>query len=273
VYTPDDVPLPPRWSPPDLAPLHATPIYTDPDSDNSSVLDRLVRDLPAEPWREFWIALVPGSSEARGHHTAWVAPSDDDPARPALVEPEFRARLDHAYRLLTEGVVRYIMVSGGSIDDRAPDYNEGRRGLAQLVTDHADGWALCAQSRGDPLGARVIVDPYAMHSVSNVRNCDRLSVLVGLDRNLIVTTAGTFKQGWWLTNDPPIGSFASACQSQLGYTLGSFEQISPGPSGDNIFGTGRDVDPSIPENAAFRTMVIAHWGLPSASLLADPNWA
>jgi hypothetical protein len=164
------------------------------------------------------------------------------------------------------------MVSGGSIDADAPDYNEGRRGLAQLVTDHADDWALCAESRGDPLGARVIVDPYAMHSVSNVRNVDRLSVLLGLDRNLIVTTAGTLKQGWWFTHDPPIGSFDSACQSQLGYTLGRFEEISPGPTGDNIFGTGRDVNPSLPE-PAIRTMVIAHCDLATASLLADPTWA
>jgi N-acetylmuramoyl-L-alanine amidase len=273
IYTPDDIALPPAWTAADLPGLRASSIYLDSDDDNATVLDQFVRDLPAEPNREFWIALVPGSSEAKGHHKAWVPPANDDPQRPALVEPEFKSRLDHAFRLLDEGVVRYILVSGGAVDESAPDYVEGRRGRAQLISDHADDWTRSPESRGagDALGSRVIVDPFAIHSVSNIRNCDRLTALLGLDRNLIVTTAGTFSQGWWFTHDPWLGSFDDACTSQLGYTLGQFERISPGPSGGNTFGTGKDDNPNIVA-PAFATMVIAHWNLSKDQLLSNDVW-
>ena len=268
VFTPAAIPMAARApvTPANADRLRASAIYHVREADNRTPLEQLLqRDLPNKPWPEFWVALVPGSSEANGHHRAWVPKSPDD----TLVEPEYCARLRHAYRLLDAGIVSYVMVSGGSIDDAAPDYNEGLRGRQQLLDECAGAFASSPSSGGDALASRVIVDPFAIHSVSNVRNADRVAAFLGLDRLLVVTTSGFAKQGWWLTNDPLIGSFNSACNSQLGYRLGTFTQLDPGPDGGNIFGTGaRDGAPPQP----FATEVILHWNV-NPQVMTDGNWS
>jgi hypothetical protein len=267
IFTPDSVPMPRRWTAPDPQPLRESELYRIGVADNRTPLENLLtRDLLAQPEVEFWIALVPGSSEARGHHKAWR--SDDG----TLVEPEFRSRLNHAYRLLSNGFVHYVLVSGGPVDPSAPDYVEGLRGREQLLRDWSADWPGSPFSNGDPLAARVIVDPFAMHSESNVRNADRLCALLNLDRNLIVTTSGLFKQGWWFTHDPIFGSFESICRSHLGYTLGSFMALDPGPNGDNEFGTGRNDYPDAPP-APFPSEVILHWNIARDDVLRDGRYA
>jgi hypothetical protein len=268
VYTPDEVPLPRPWRAPSPLPLHGTPIYREDSVDNQAALDQLLRrDLPADAQRELWLALVPGSSEANGHHRAWLPAGPSDP----VVEPEYHARLRHAYRLLDNEIVKYLILSGGSIDAAHPDYNEARLGRAQLLHDYSDAFARSPASGGDSLASRLIVDPFALHSVSNVRNAARLATLLGLDRLLIVTTSGLFTQGWWLTHAPPLGSFAQAADRQLGYELGRFTTLPTGDSGGNQFGSGQNDAPLGPV-AAIPTAVILHWAFPAGELMIDDRW-
>jgi hypothetical protein len=260
--------MPGPWQPPDPRPLHDTDVYLFDGADNRTPLDRLLqRDLPSRPFTEFWIALVPGCSEQNGHHRAFVPQKPGDP----LVEPEFLARLHHAYRLLDNDIVQAMVISGGSVDAQAPDYNEALRGREQLLRDRAGDFTSSPAARGDSLASRIIADPFAIHSVSNVRNAARLAILLGLDRLLVVTTKGLFKQGWWLTGRPPIGSFTQAAEAQVGYDLGAFELLDPGPRGDNQFGTGAADDPDAPLEP-IATEVILHWNLSRGHILADPHW-
>ncbi|MSP60474.1 MAG: hypothetical protein EXR72_09050 [Myxococcales bacterium] len=251
------MPAVPRWQAPDLAALRGSRIYQEKRVDNRAAIERLLDELTGEPEREFWLAVVPGCSEANGHHKAWISDPDDE--EPKLVEPQFECRLDRAFRLLACGAVRALVVSGGSIDAAAPDYNEGTRGRAQILIDHEEAWRRSPFCDGESLAERLIVDPWAIHSTSNVRNGDRLSVLLGLDRNLVVTTSGTFRQGWWFTSTT-IGSFSDVCYCALGYCLGDFRRL--------------DIWPERPGEPppAFATDVILHWDLRPADLLADPRW-
>lgn len=288
VFTPANVPMPdPPWRPlgqADVDRLHHADIYAQ-VSENHTPIDHLVqRDLPARPWQEFWIALVPGSSEARGHHAMWTPQQGDDPD--ARVEPEFVSRLHHAYRLLDEGIVRYVVISGGSVDPQHTDYNEGRRGREEFLRRWGDAFHSSAEARGDALADRVIVDPWAIHSTANVRNCDRLCALLGLDRNLIVTTQVSpygwpFRwlpvfqreaaQGYYFTDPNARRYLDQHARREVGYTLGSFRMLDQGPDGGNVFGTGAADNPGVAPDA-IPTEVILHWELNRPRLLTDAHW-
>ena len=272
---------------------------------NNVACDAIVKAVAADPRADFQLAVVPGTSELLGHHTAWAKRLDGH-----WVEPEFRARLRGAFVLLASGAVKGIVISGGSVDagsPGSPGYNEALCGYKDLMTTYAARFRSTAASKGAALEMRVMVEPWAIHSEDNVRNGDRLSLLLGLDRNLVVTTAGKHKQGWWFTHHKATanlgaiairwGAFDPHCKKDLGYPLGAFGGI--GGGGGGAFGTGEQAFPDLPRvhdypsgyqrhaekflkkggsppsttgGAVLDTAFVAHWALNAQSVLADPKW-
>jgi hypothetical protein len=188
---------------------------------NEAAITLFLTERTTQPDRDLWLALVPGTSEQWGHHKA---PPLGIEARGTRLSNEFRHRLDDAWSLLEAGVVRFILVSGGAVDPDRPDYIESERGRDHLLQTYAARW-----HEGD-LPARILVDPLALHSTTNVRNADKLSVDIGLNRNLIVTTMPTgatltaadyATQGFYFLFHK-ISTFDARCRSDFGYALGEF---------------------------------------------------
>jgi hypothetical protein len=222
---------------------------------NRTALGAFVRERDQLAARDLWLAVVPGASEQWGHHRAPPAERDRDGT---LISDTFRARLERALRLLERDVVRFAIVSGGSVDARRPEYNEALRGRAWLESNHARTW------RGDgSLAERIFVDPVACHSTTNLRNAARFAVGLGLDRIVIATSmppgpilwprlvpvVGQTNQGWYYLHHR-VSTFDIRCRRSLGYTLGTFEWFSRG-------------------RAAERTDALVLRDLPRERLLAD----
>ncbi|HEX3479204.1 MAG TPA: hypothetical protein VHT91_29470, partial [Kofleriaceae bacterium] len=74
---------------------------------------------------------------------------------------------------------------------------------------------------GDELRSRLLVDPFAIHSETNIRNCDRLCAHLGLDRNLIATTFGD--------PDHPPPPPPTAWTNDHGYGQGDYFSQGSGP--------------------------------------------
>lgn len=183
-------------------------------ADHSTVVDKLLGELEvAFTSQEFWIVNVPSCSEQIAPHRAWNrAPEPDPGGSRHWVEPEYRAKLRAAYLLLASGIARYIFISGGEIDTEAAYHQPsgpiypyidalfGKQELLELYRSHWNSVPrafrrdLRTPDTGvgalDPLEMRILVDPYALHTETNVRNCDRFCAHVGLDRNLIATSFG-----------------------------------------------------------------------------------
>lgn len=216
-------PARPAWPGPS-ADLAASPIASfqldDCGVNNRSALDNLLAFLKAKPLMEYPVAVVPGSSEGACHHCSWTRKQD-----PHWVEPNFRSRLRHAFILLTEGVVHTVVISGGSIDKDHPEYNEAVFGFRELISEYGGRFVKNLDGSHDRLEDRVIVDPWAIHSEVNVRNGDRLTRLLGLDRNLVVTEVGSIKrQGWYFVHHSMPFAFDHRAKSMFGFSLGQFEE-------------------------------------------------
>jgi hypothetical protein len=200
--------------------------------DNQKSIDKLVTFLRTNPAMEYALAVVPGASEQACHHCAWPYRKPDG----HWVDPNFRSRLRHAFLLLLDGVVHSVLISGGSIDAQYRQYDEAIYGLREMLSEYGPRFA---QRVGGRLEERLIVDPWAIHSEVNVRNGDRLTRMLGLERNLIVTEVGSMKrQGWWFVNHKqqiPLvkwempWSFDAISRKRFGYALGEFEELGQAP--------------------------------------------
>ena len=192
---------------------------------NQTQLQRLELERTLDtPPPEHWLALVPGTSEEWGHHRA---PPPEVEARGQRVSTEFAERLDLAYLLLRAGATRFVLISGGAVDDSRPDYVEAERGRDYLLQKHAASWP-----GPEPLGEHLLLDPLALTTPENVRNADKLGAELGLSRLLIVTTTpqratlslpDLATQGYYLLQHET-STFDSRCRNELGYTLGSFRR-------------------------------------------------
>ena len=277
-------PARPKWAGPAAA-LLASPIaqFDLPECgvNNRRALDNLVAFLRTNPSMEYPLAVVPGSSEAACHHCAWIRKAD-----PHWVEPNFRSRLRHAFILLLEGVVHTVVISGGSIDPAHPEYNEAVFGARELISEYSAAFAKNVDHSGDKLEDRVIVDPWAIHSEVNVRNGDRLTRLLGLDRNLVVTEVGSIKrQGWYFVHHGAPLAFDHRAKNMFGFALGQFEETDGAPPLKHYLPRNQPdlngVHPAQYTNSAGNhrelayvqdgvdTSAIAHWGLRSYKELVD----
>jgi hypothetical protein len=206
---------------------------------NRTALASYVRERDRLAARDLWLAVVPGASEQWGHHRAPPAARDENGT---LISDTFRARLELALRLLDRDIVRYVLVSGGAVDRRRPEYNEALRGRAWLESQHGPTW-----SGGGSLGERIFVDPLACHSTTNLRNAARFALGLGLDRIVIATSmppgpllwprlvpvVGQTNQGWYFLHHR-VSTFDLRCRRSIGYTLGTFEWFSRGRGPERI---------------------------------------
>jgi hypothetical protein len=195
-------------------------------SPNQAAALRLTDERAADEARDLWLAVVPGASEQWGHHKAPPLAEDPDGT---TISDEFRARLDMAWLFFDAGHVRFILVSGGAVDAERPDYVEALRGKDYLVREHEGAW----EGEG-PLEERILVDPLAEKSTTNIRNADKLAVDLGLHRTLIVTTmppgnslsaSGLATQGFYFL-EHDVSTFDARCHSDFGYRLGEFRLYS-----------------------------------------------
>ena len=195
---------------------------------NQRVIEAFAHEHAQLAPRDLWLAVVPGASEQWGHHRA---PPRNRDASGTRISDQFAARIDHAMTLLTRDVVRYLLISGGSVDHRRPDYNEALRGRAHVLSRYAAQW-----NGPGALSDRVLIDPVACHSTTNLRNAARFALQLGLDRLVIATSmpptpmlwprllpvVGQTNQGWYFLHHR-LSTFDWRCRRSLGYALGRFD--------------------------------------------------
>lgn len=124
-------------------------------------------------------------------------PDDPDTA----LHPSGRARADLGYERWAAGLAPVVLVSGGHVHpDRTP-YAEAIEMRRHLL-----------ETRGMPASA-VLVDPYARHTTTNLRNATRILVRAGVpgDRPLLVTS--DVLQSAYIRS----ATFAARCDDELGH--------------------------------------------------------
>ncbi len=177
---------------------------------------------PSEPL----LGLVLGTSEQWGHHTA---PPYEVEAQGQRISDEFRTRLDRAFRILESNSVQFLLLSGGAIDPSRPDYVEAERAREYLIGTYEATWHSQRPTAG-PLNDRLLLDPLAQSTPTNVRNADKLAIDMGLNQLLVITTmperstlsvTDLASQGYYLLYHST-STFDSRSELDLGYTLGSF---------------------------------------------------
>ena len=124
------------------------------------------------------------------------------PEKPGLaLAPEGRLRIELAARRFHQKKAPLIMVSGGYVHPNQTPYCEAIEMKNALVSEF-----------GVPAEA-VIVEPYARHTTTNLRNASRLMHQYGIpfDRPALITT-DTF-QSSYIESEP----FTKRCDQELGY--------------------------------------------------------
>lgn len=113
-------------------------------------------------------------------------------------------RLEKALKVMRKTGTRFIAVSGGNVHPDGTPYNEawGMKNYLMQQLDVAED--------------AIILDPYARHSTTNLRNVGRFMLAHKLTSALIVTSAG---QSFYFSNDG-ISTFNKRCKDELGYQLG-----------------------------------------------------
>ena len=147
------------------------------------------------------------------------------------IHPTAAARLELAQGDLARGLAPVILVSGGNVHPPDTPVNEAVQ-MKQWLVAH-----------GTPAN-RVVVEPCARHSHTNLRNAGRFLLTNGLRRALIVTSRD---QAMYF-GQPRSSSFDGRCLSDLGYVVGELHavddhRVSFVPSGRTL-DRGRDpLDP------------------------------
>lgn len=148
------------------------------------------------------VLIVPGYTPLDA-----AAPLHLEQIQPAVAR--VRAALDD-YKA---GAAPYVLLSGGSVHPSGTPYNEALMMREFLL------------ERGVPED-RVLVDPHARHSTTNLRNAGRLMRELGLQRGLIVTgyERAVFSQQFYFAN-PVLSTFLARCQATLGYGVGALKEV------------------------------------------------
>jgi hypothetical protein len=190
----------------------------DPVAENAAALEAL-RRRPAEAGRTFDAILVPG-------YTPLDQTTPLTEIHPIAVE-----RLVIALEELRAGRAPIVVVSGGNVHPEGTPVNEALQMKA---------WLLARGVSPD----RVIVEPCARHSHTNLRNAGRFLLAHGLSRAVIVTSRD---QAMYFGR-PRTSTFDARCLSDLGYVVGALQEldehrVSFSPSG-RTFDPGADpLDP------------------------------
>lgn len=163
------------------------------------------------------VALARRQERRGGSYDVLIVPGYTPPeaARPLQLE-EIRPAVDRVKAALADykaGLAPFVLVSGGSVYPSGTPYNEGLMMREFLL------------ERGVP-AERVLVDPHARHSTTNLRNAGRMMRALGLSRGLIVTgyERAMFSQQFYFAN-PTLSTFLMRCQMTLGYSVGELKDV------------------------------------------------
>jgi hypothetical protein len=128
--------------------------------------------------------------------------------------PVARQRLDLAIADFRDRkLAPYILVSGGAVHPSGTRNNE-----AIMMRDYL-------VQHGVPAD-RVLVDPFARHSTTNLRNAGRIMLAAHHTRAVIVTgfDGSTFDQAFYFSH-PVLSTFNRRCQNELGYSVGALDGV------------------------------------------------
>ncbi|MEZ4300557.1 MAG: YdcF family protein [Polyangiaceae bacterium] len=146
-------------------------------------------------------------------------PLDQRDAKPG-VHPVAVRRLQMAVEDYRARKAPFLLVSGGNVYPRGTPYFEG-------VEMHK---ALCAM--GVP-PEHILVDAFARHTTTNLRNAGRIMRLLRVDRAVVVTRGGgafgsdVFGQDFYLAH-PDLSTFHARCRRELGYEVGQLRGVGEG---------------------------------------------
>jgi hypothetical protein len=129
---------------------------------------------------------------------------------PYQITDTSKSRLDKAVEIMKKKNIRFIMVSGGNVHPGDTPFNEAYGMKIYLKND------LGLEEQ------QIIMDPYAQHSTTNLRNCGRFMLTHELSSALIVTSPDqNFYFGF-----PGISTFRARSKKILGYVIGEMHFIS-----------------------------------------------
>lgn len=149
---------------------------------------------------------------------AYIIPGEtpNDTPQPIRMYQDEHDRLEVTASLFKDTVSKYgdvaiIIPSGGNAHPRDPltPYNEAYQ-MKQILN----------REYGIPT-SRIIIDSYAQHSTTNLRNTGRFMMQMGIDNATIVAD---YSQSFYFAHDWLY--FRERCEKELGYVVGYLDYIS-----------------------------------------------
>ena len=122
-------------------------------------------------------------------------------------------RLELTATYFNEGLAPFILVTGGSVHPAGTTENEALSMREYLIEQRIPS-------------EQIIVEPYARHTTTNLRNAGRIQRELGLLRGVIVTgfDSAVFNQAFYLSHQT-LSTFADRCRRELGYSVGTLTAI------------------------------------------------
>lgn len=124
--------------------------------------------------------------------------------RPYRMNADEHSRVAHAASFLNESGAALILTSGGNVHPSLTPFNEAYQMKQTLVREF-----------GVPPD-RIVIDPYARHSTTNLRNAGRFMLAFNVSYATIVTDVPQTL----LFSHPEVSLFNHQCKKTLGYTVG-----------------------------------------------------
>ncbi len=122
---------------------------------------------------------------------------------PIRLHPLARLRVREGWRVAQDLGVKHLLMTGGDVYPEGTPYVEAEEMAAFLRT------LGCAPDR-------ILVEPRARHTTTNLRNAGRILRARGWDHALVVTT----KYQWLYLAFPAVSGFHRRCERDLGYRVG-----------------------------------------------------
>jgi hypothetical protein len=139
--------------------------------------------------------------------TAIVVPGQGPTDDTTALNPAGRARADLGYERWAAHLAPFIIFSGGHVHPDRTAYSEAIEMRRYLIEER------------DVPAAAILIDPYARHTTTNLRNITRVLARSGvpMDRPILITT--DIFQSTYIGSD----GFIARCDEELGYP--PFEQM------------------------------------------------
>lgn len=153
---------------------------------------------------------------------AIVVPGQGPTDATTALNPAGRARADLGYDRWAAGLAPVIVLSGGHVHPDRTTFSEAVEMRRYLVSER------------DVPASAILIDPYARHTTTNLRDVSRVLARAGvpMDRPVLITT--DLFQSTYISS----GGFAARCEEELGYR--PFEQMARLSSQDLCFAASRE---------------------------------